>query len=208
MLSFTHYWRKAESPDPRTLLLLHGTGGDEHNMVPLAGLVAPGLAILSPRGRVLENGMPRFFRRLAPGVLDEADLKERAAELAGFLGEAARSYGFDASKVVALGFSNGANIAAAMMLLGMDVPRDAILVRAMVPLVPTAPAALAGRRVLICAGRVDPMTTPDQPPRLAEMLRSAGAAVELHWSDAGHEMVEEDIAAGRHFVEVTASQRK
>lgn len=199
-LGFTHLWRPAEPGETRTLLLLHGTGGDENDLVSLAPMIAPGAAILSPRGRVLEQGMPRWFRRLAPGVFDEADLRARTAELAEFVTHAAGHYGFDAARLAAVGFSNGANIAAALLLLGYDVPRQAVLLRAMVPLVPLSLPNLTGRRVLLAAGKSDPMAGPGQPEKLASMLSDAGATVETHWSNAGHELTESDVRAAEAFL--------
>src|SRR3954470_3816716 len=156
-LGFQHVFRPAQSPGAPTLLLLHGTGGDEHDMVPLGGL-APGAALLSPRGKVVEGGMPRFFRRLAEGVFDVEDVKRRAAELAEFVTAAAAHYHIDPSRVIAMGFSNGANIASATMLIRPGVLKGAILFRAMVPLVPDSrqDTPLAGARVLISNGRIDP----------------------------------------------------
>src|SRR5213594_2930396 len=117
-LGFTHRYLPASNPAVKTtLLVLHGTGGDESDLIPLGGLLAPGAAILSPRGKVLENGMTRFFRRLAEGVFDVEDVKLRARELAAFIEEAAERYQFDVANVAAAGYSNGANIAAAVLLL-------------------------------------------------------------------------------------------
>lgn len=197
---FTHIWRPPAGGDARTLLLLHGTGGDEQDLVHLADLLAPGLGVLSPRGKVLEQGMPRFFRRLGPGVFDEEDLKVRTHELSEFVTAAAKAYRFDAARVIAVGFSNGANIAAAMLLLGSPAPAAAVLLRAMVPLTPPKLPDLTGRRVLIAAGRRDAMTAADQPAKLESLLREAGADVETHWSMAGHELAETDILAASSFI--------
>src|SRR5690242_2434898 len=141
----------------RTLLLLHGTGGNERDLIPLGRELDPNAALLSPRGQVLENGMPRFFRRLAEGVFDIEDLKRRAADLAAFIVAAADEYGFDRSKVVALGYSNGANIASAVMLLHPGVLAGGVLLRAMVPLEPNPLPAIKGTRVCISNGEQDPM---------------------------------------------------
>ena len=126
----------ARTPAAGTLLVLHGTGGDEHDLLPLGRAIAPGATLLSPRGKVLEHGKPRFFRRLAEGVFDVDDLKRRAAELGDFVGAAAAPYGFDTSRLTAVGFSNGANIASALLLLRPEVLSRAVLFRAMVPLEP------------------------------------------------------------------------
>ena len=201
-LGFVHVFKPAKSPGAPTLLLLHGTGGDENDMLPLGGL-SPGAALLSPRGKVLENGMPRFFRRLAEGVFDEDDLKVRAGELADFVTAAAAHYRFDPTRVIAMGFSNGANIASAVLLLRPGVLKGAILLRAMVPLVPEAPpnAALSGTRVLISNGRIDPLVQPEETDRLARLLRQHGADVEVHWQPAGHQLMPSDFAVAKTWLQ-------
>jgi len=181
-----------------TLLVLHGTGGDENDLVPLAQRVAPGAAILSPRGRVLENGMPRFFRRLAEGVFDEPDLIERTHELARFVREAAASYAFDPTRVVALGYSNGANVAASLMLLEPGVLAGGVLLRAMPPLTPPSAPDLSTTRALIAAGRHDPYSR--RAEELATSLRGYGAKVDLRWMEAGHELTPADLAAAREWL--------
>jgi predicted esterase len=147
-----------------------------------------GSGLLSPRGKVLESGMPRFFRRLAMGVFDIEDLKYRTHELARFVQTAAQHYGFDPDKVTALGYSNGANIAAALLLLHPRVLAGAVLLRPMVPLVPDLLPDLNSVPVFIAGGRRDPIVTPEQTGKLAELLRQAGAEVDVHWSQAGHEL--------------------
>ena len=201
-LGFEHVFKPAQNPGAPTLLLLHGTGGDEHDMLPLGGL-APGAALLSPRGKVLENGMPRFFRRLAEGVFDVEDLKVRANELADFVIAAAAHYRVDPSRVVAMGFSNGANIASALMLLRPGVLKGAILLRAMVPFEPDEdPAApLSGARVLISNGRIDPIASPEETERLAKLLQRAGADVEVHWQPAGHQLMPSDFAVAKTWLQ-------
>jgi len=139
----------------RTLLLLHGTGGNERDLIPLGRELDPNAALLSPRGKVLENGMPRFFRRLAEGVFDLEDLKRRTNELADFVAAAARHYKLAADHIVGVGYSNGANIAASMLLLRPEIMRAAILFRAMVPLVPDTLPDLSSVRVWIGAGDQD-----------------------------------------------------
>jgi len=178
-----------------TLLLLHGTGGNENDLLPVGRTLAPHAALLSPRGRVLEHGMPRFFRRLAEGVLDQEDLVARSHELAGFVAESAKRYGFDAARVVAAGYSNGANIAAAMMLLRPEILAGAILLRPMVPLEKIPPADLRGRRVLVAAGKGDTIVPAEQSSRLAKILGDAGAEVTLQWSPGGHTLDRADLAA-------------
>src|SRR6059036_4220566 len=164
----------------RTLLLLHGTGGNERDLVPLGRELDPNASLLSPRGKVLENGMLRFFRRLAEGVFDLEDLKNRTDELADFVVAAAQHYGFAADKVVAAGYSNGANIAASMLLLRPEILSAAILFRAMVPFVPEKLPDLSSVRVWIGAGDQDPVIPTTETQRLVELLRSRAAEVTIH----------------------------
>jgi predicted esterase len=192
-LDFDHRYLPPINNDALTLLLLHGTGGDEDDLLDLGRAVHSRAALLSPRGKVLENGMPRFFRRLSEGVFDEPDLIRRTHELARFVEIACKGYARDPTKVIAVGFSNGANIAAAMLLLSPQTLRGGALLRAMVPLTPERAPALARRHVLISAGRSDPIVPFDQPTRLADMLRAAGAEVTLNWQDAGHGVVQQDV---------------
>ena len=199
-LGFEHLFQAGSPGSAPTLLLLHGTGGDEHDMVPLGGL-APGAALLSPRGKVLENGMPRFFRRHSEGVFDVDDLKFRAGELADFVAAAAAHYRFDPSRVIAMGFSNGANIASAVALLHPRVLRGAVLFRAMVPIEPDPLPSLAAFRALISNGRLDPLVASEESERLAKLLQRAGADVELHWQPAGHQLMPADFNAARAWLE-------
>jgi predicted esterase len=199
-LGFPHVFKPAQTAGAPTLLVLHGTGGDEQDMLPLGGL-APGAALLSPRGKVLEHGMPRFFRRLAEGVFDVEDLKFRANELADFIGAAAARYGFDPARVIALGYSNGANIASAIMLLRPGVLRRGVLLRAMVPLEPEPLPSIDGTRVLISNGRMDPIVSPDETERLAKLLQRAGADVEVHWQPAGHQLMPGDFAVAKTWLQ-------
>src|SRR3954470_19347035 len=179
-MEFTHSFIPSQSPVPsRVLLLLHGTGGNENDMMPLGRDIDPAAALLSLRGNVLENGMPRFFRRLAEGVFDEEDVVCRANELADFIGTAATKYDFDPKQLTAVGYSNGANIAAAMLLLRPGTITSAILFRAMVPLTPDAKPDLGGTRALICSGTHDPMIPVENAERLTAMLRAAGADITL-----------------------------
>ena len=198
---FDHLYKDAARAGAPTLLMLHGTGGDEHDLLPVAGMLDPSAGVLSPRGRVLENGMPRFFRRLAEGVFDEEDVRRRAAELAAFVAAASSRYGFDASKVLAVGFSNGANIASAMLLLHPRALAGAILFRAMVPLVPQALPSLDGVRVLVSNGRADPIVAPQETERLAALLRGAGAEVDLAWQAAGHQLTRADVSAAQAWLQ-------
>jgi phospholipase/carboxylesterase len=201
VLGFAHRWEPpASEVRAPTLLLLHGTGGGEDDLLPLGRGIAPGAGLLSPRGRVLERGMPRFFRRLSEGVFDEDDLIRRTGELADFVGQAAERYAFDAANVIAAGFSNGANIAAAMLLLRPEVLAAAALFRAMVPLRPAELPVLTGRRVLISEGRADPVVPSAQAESLVAILRAAGASVTVAWQNAGHGLIAEDVDAARAWM--------
>jgi phospholipase/carboxylesterase/glyoxalase family protein len=191
---FIHYFAPAADLDSPTLLLLHGTGGTEQDLLPLARLL-PGAAVLSPRGKVLERGMPRFFRRLAEGVFDVEDLTRRTHELADFVAAAARRYGFDAARVVAAGFSNGANIAASLLLLRPDTLAAAVLFRAMVPLEPHPLPSLPRTPVLVSNGREDPLVPSSETERLAALLDRAGAAVTVAWQPGGHALTPADVRA-------------
>src|SRR6266403_4381260 len=184
----------------RTLLLLHGTGGNERDLIPLGRELDPSAALLNPRGKVLENGMPRFFRRLAEGVFDLEDLKNRTNELADFVAAAAQHYGFAPEKVVAAGYSNGANIAASLLLLRPEVLSAAILFRAMVPLVPDEQPKLSSMRVWIGAGTNDPIIPTSETKRLAELLRKAGADVTIRHFQAGHGLTMADVEAARDWL--------
>ncbi len=198
-LGFTHRWEPRGAGAP-TLLLLHGTGGNEDDLIPLGDLIDPSAHLLSPRGQVLEHGMPRFFRRLAEGVFDIEDLKARAAQLADFVLAASAQYGFDRATTTAIGFSNGANIAAAMLLLRPGTIQRAVLLRAMVPLVPELKPNLRGTQVLISAGRHDPIIPPGNSDALASLLGEAGASVSLRWEEAGHQLTRSDVDAARTWL--------
>lgn len=184
----------------RTLLLLHGTGGNERDLIPLGRDLDPNAALLSLRGKVLENGMPRFFRRLAEGVFDLEDLKHRTNELADFVSAAAQHYGFASDKLVAVSYSNGANIAAATLLLRPETLPIAILFRAMVPLDPDKLPNLSSVRVWIGAGDQDPIVPASETKRLAELLRRAGADVTIRYFQSGHELTSQDIEAARNWL--------
>ena len=183
-----------------TLLLLHGTGGNEDDLIPLGQQLLPGAAILSPRGKVSEHGAPRFFRRLAEGVFDHEDLLFRTHELADFVDKAAGEYGFDRSKLVAVGYSNGANIAASLMLLHPDLLRAAVLFRAMVPFEPEEKPNLSGIPVFLAAGRRDTMIPPDNTERLAAILQQAGADLDLRWKNVGHPLTYEELEEAREWL--------
>ena len=194
-LDFIHEFVPGSSG--RTLLLLHGTGGNERDLIPLAREIDSAAAILSPRGKVLENGMPRFFRRLAEGVFDEEDLKKRTYELADFVGAAARHYKLAADKIVAVGYSNGANIAASLLLLRPETLHAAVLFRAMVPLVPEKMPDLSSVRVWIGAGNQDPIIPTSEAQRLVELLRTARADVTIHFVNAGHGLTNADAESAK-----------
>ena len=198
-LSFTHRFEPATAPGRPPILLLHGTGGDEADLIPLGQTVAPGAALLSPRGKVLENGMPRFFRRFAEGVFDEADVTARANELADFVAEARQAYGLEVP--VALGFSNGANIAAAILMLRPEVLAGAVLLRAMVPLSTPPAVGLAGKRVLILSGAMDPIVPAHNSAQLASWLQGAGANVQHRSLPAGHGLSQADVNLTKAWIE-------
>jgi len=185
----------------RTLLLLHGTGGTEDDLIPLGHSLDPQAALLSPRGKVLENGMPRFFRRLAEGVFDEEDLIRRTNELADFIGLAAQKHGFDRRKLIAVGYSNGANIAGALLLLRPEALGGAALLRPMVPLVPEKLPDLAGKPVLVAAGNRDPIVPAEEAGELIALLRQAGAEVTPAIENAGHGLTEHTVEAIRRWID-------
>jgi predicted esterase len=202
---FIHVFLPPSAPDAPVLLLLHGTGGNEHDLLPLAQMLAPGAGVLSPRGQVLERGMARFFRRLAEGVFDIPDLKHRTQELAEFITESATSYRFSTKRLVAVGFSNGANIAGALLLLRPDVLGGAILFRAMVPLTPETLPQIPNTPVLISNGSRDPLVSAEETEHLASLLRSAGADVAVTWQAAGHELTEKDVTTAREWLHSRAT---
>jgi predicted esterase len=194
-------------PDPGlrepTLLLLHGTGGSEHDLMDLARGLVPGAAILSPRGQVSEAGAARYFRRLAPGVFDEADIRRRADDMAAFLDRAAAVHGLDPRRVVALGYSNGANMAAAMLLLRPCLLVGAVLLHPMTPLVPGPLPDLADVPVFIGAGRRDPAVSEAETLRVARLLASCRAPVCVHWQPGGHGLSESELKSARTWLRLT-----
>jgi phospholipase/carboxylesterase len=198
-LGFAHVFERGTDAAAGTLLVLHGTGGDEHDLLPLGRAIAPGATLLSPRGKVLEHGKPRFFRRLAEGVFDVEDLKRRAAELGDFVVAAAERYGFEISRLTAVGFSNGANIASALLLLRPEVLSRAVLFRAMVPLEPD-PLPKRTARVLISNGLSDPLVSTDETERLASLLGRAGADVDVAWQPGGHQLSQADVTIARDWL--------
>ncbi len=200
-LGLVHRWEPGDDASGLVLLLLHGTGADENDLLPLGRALAPGASLLSPRGKVQEQGrVNRWFARHAEGVLDTDDLRRRAEELAGFVDAAADTYGFDTSRVVAVGFSNGANIAAGMLLLGHVAVRGAVLFAPMLPLEPEERPDLDTVGVFISSGRQDPICLPEQAELLASLLTDAGAAVELHFHPGGHALDRSHVALARDWV--------
>jgi phospholipase/carboxylesterase len=204
-LGFSHRFIPAKDPATReTLLVLHGTGGDENDLIPIGQAIAPDAAILSPRGNVLENGAPRFFRRLAEGVFDPAEVRSRGEELAGFIRAAIMKYSLDPGRIFAFGFSNGANIASTVMLLEPGLLQGGILFRPMVVFEPERAPDLTGSSVFISAGRTDPIVPTDNVERLIELFESCGCEVSLKWQLAGHNLIRSEV---REAAEWLALQR-
>ena len=192
-LGHVHRFEPSERADARVLLLLHGTGGDENDLIQLGNMLDPAAALLSPRGNVLEHGAPRFFRRLAEGVFDLEDLRRRTHELGDFIEGAVKQYGLEGRRLVAVGFSNGANIAASLLLLRPRLLQGAVLFRAMVPFEPEKVPFLGGVPVLLSSGRFDPLAGPKTAERLAAILKKGGAEVTLVEQEAGHELTRADV---------------
>jgi phospholipase/carboxylesterase len=198
-LSFIHRFRPAIQPGRPPLLLLHGTGGNEDDLLSLGTMISSGSAQLSPRGKVLEGGMPRFFRRLREGVFDEEDVRRRAHELADFIAQARESYSLAAP--IAVGFSNGANITAAVLQLRPEALAGAALLRAMVPLQDPPAADLTGKPVLILSGASDPIVPAENAKRLASLLQTAGATVEHRVLPTGHGLSQTDVALTKTWID-------
>jgi phospholipase/carboxylesterase/glyoxalase family protein len=198
---FIHQFLPAAQPELGiTLLLLHGTGGNENDLLPLGRELLPGAALLSPRGRVLENGMPRFFRRFAEGVFDVDDLKFQTHELNDFIKAASQRYGVVKNKLVAVGYSNGANIATSLLLLHPHALAGAALFRAMVPFTPDFAPNLEHTSVLLGGGMRDTIVPRDVTEELATMLASFGAETEVYWHRGGHELGEDDLTAAKQWL--------
>jgi phospholipase/carboxylesterase len=198
-----HIFQKGKDPSKPTLLLLHGTGGTESDLLPLASHIDPEASVLSVRGNVLENGMPRFFRRLAEGIFDEEDLIFRTKELNEFLDEAAEKYGFDRKNIVAVGYSNGANIAGSLLFHYQKSLKAAILHHPMVPRRGVDLPELQGTPVFIAAGTNDPICPAEESTDLQSLLEKAGAKVELHWENHGHQLTMGEVqAAARWYKEI------
>lgn len=201
-LGFIHKFIPAAGrQDQTTLLLLHGTGGNEQDLISLARELNPRAAILSPRGKVLESGMPRFFRRLAEGVFDLEDLKFRTHELAQFVEKASKVYEFDLRYVISLGYSNGANIASSLLLLHPEILSSAVLFRAMVPFIPEKVPDLKTKHIFMAAGKHDPIVPKEQTETLYRLYKKAGANVVLHWEeDSGHELGYDEVPAAKGWL--------
>lgn len=192
-----HIFKAGTNPKKPVLLLLHGTGGTENDLLPLAAHIDPEASVLSVRGNVSENGMPRFFKRLSEGIFDMEDLKLRTEELHGFIADSAEQYGFDRSNVVAVGYSNGANIAANLLFTYDDALKAAILHHPMVPNRETELPALTGTPVFIAAGTNDPICPAQESKDLEKLLADAGARVELHWENQGHQLTMPEVEAAK-----------
>jgi phospholipase/carboxylesterase len=201
-LGFIHQFTSASTrPDQITLLLLHGTGGNEQDLITLGQELYPRAAMLSPRGKVLESGMPRFFRRLAEGVFDIEDLKFRTHELADFVEKASKVYEFDLRYVISVGYSNGANIASSLLLLRPEIISSAVLFRVMVPFMPEKVPNLSGKDIFIGAGQYDPIVPREQTETLVGLFKKAGANVVVHIQEnSGHELGYDEISAAKDWL--------
>ena len=191
----------SKKPPTMTLLLLHGTGGNENDLMPVGQLLSSSAFLLSPRGKVLENGMPRFFRRLSEGVFDLDDLKFRTQELAKFIKEASIVYSFDLNKTIAIGFSNGANIAASLLLSYPETIKGAILFRAMIPFIPDSLPDLSDKQVLLSAGLADPIVSKEQVNGLLRLFQDTQSNITLKLQQAGHNITDKDILDAKEWLE-------
>ncbi|MCU9593228.1 alpha/beta hydrolase [Caldibacillus thermolactis] len=192
-----HIFKKGNDESKPTLLLLHGTGGNERDLFPLAERIDPNANVLSVRGNVVENGMPRFFRRLAEGVFDIEDLIKRTEELNEFLNEAADQYGFDRDHILAIGYSNGANIAGSLLFHYQDALKGAILHHPMVPRRGIALPDLTGKKIFIAAGKNDPICSQEESVELKDFFEGAGAKVEMFWENHGHMLTYRELEAAK-----------
>lgn len=201
--NFTHQFIPGqESNTPFTLLLLHGNGGTESDLLLLGRALAPHAPLLSPRGRIIENGKPRFYRLISPADFEVTDLRVRADELASFVRTAAGVYHFDADNLVGVGHSNGANMAVALMLLHPSLLRAGILFRPQpqVPLISNPRPNFENRPILLVAGRNDVEIPSVEIEHLAELLRRSGANVTIKWHSGGHDLTNEEINLARDWL--------
>lgn len=204
-LDFIHRFISANSKAKKsslTLLLLHGTGGTEDDLIPLGNELTPDASILSVRGKVLENGMPRFFRRLEEGVFDLEDLKMRTDELADFILKSSSIYDFDLKRLVAVGYSNGANIGASVLLRRPEVLAGAILFRAMVPFIPDVLPDLSKKFIILLEGMRDPIVSKQEAEGLLKIFNNARSNVTIKWQGSGHNLTKEDIDSAKEWLEI------
>jgi len=199
--NFNQKQRIKDNNDSLTFILLHGTGGNEDDLIPVGQMLSSSASLLSPRGKVLENGMPRFFKRLAEGVFDMEDLKFRTKELADFVKDASNTYSFNLNKTIAVGFSNGANIAASLLLSYPETIKGAILFRAMIPFIPENMSDLSSKKVLLSAGTFDPIVSKSQTEGLLNILQKSDVDVTLKWQQSGHNLTQKDIFDAKEWLE-------
>jgi phospholipase/carboxylesterase len=196
-MNFEHVYE--QGTNGFTILALHGTGGNEHDLIQMAKSVAPQSSILSPRGKVIEGtDHHRFFRRIAEGVFDIDDLKFRTHELADFVTAASEHYGFDKNNLYALGFSNGANIASSLFLLCPEVLAGGVLLRGMLPLDPDKDEIemlpdLRGKHILLSNGTRDPIIPLDNAKKLVSLYKQLGATITHELNPASHGLIKSDI---------------
>ena len=190
---FDHRFVQASNPTAPALLLLHGTGGDENTLLPLGSAIAPGAALLSPRGKILDHGMSSYFRRLPKGVIDQQDLDLRTSELLHFVTTACRTYSLQKQRLVVVGFTNGAVLAASLLLCYPEAAAGAILIRGMAPFLPEPMPDLHRKPVLLLCGLDDPIVQTDEAEELANILRSANAGLTMHWEEAGNTLAQGDV---------------
>jgi len=199
--NFNQKQKIKDNNDSLTFILLHGTGGNEDDLIPVGQMLSSSASLLSPRGKVLENGMPRFFKRLAEGVFDMEDLKFRTKELADFVKDASNTYSFNLNKTIAVGFSNGANIAASLLLSYPETIKGAILFRAMIPFIPENMLDLSDKKVILSAGTFDPIVSKSQIEGLLNIFQKSGADVTLKWQQSGHNLTQKDIFDAKEWLE-------
>jgi phospholipase/carboxylesterase len=190
---FAHRFEPGTNPAAPALLLLHGAGGDENTLLPLGRAIAPGAPLLSPRGRVLEHGMSSFVRRLEKGAIDLEDLEFRTSELKSFGAAASETYSLTSERLVTVGVSNGAILAAGLVLRNPETSAGAILIRGMAPFMPEPMPDLRRKPILLLGGLDDPIVQTDEAGDLANILRLANAEVTVHWENAGHTLAQGDV---------------